>query len=69
MNKSILIVEDELSIRKFVRINLERNGFNVLEAGSGEEGIEIARKEKVDMVILDLMLPGIDGFEYAQYLF
>lgn len=68
MNKSILIVEDELSIRKFVRINLERNGFNVLEAGSGEEGIEIARKEKVDMVILDLMLPGIDGFEVCKVI-
>ncbi len=68
MDKSILIVEDEPSIRKFVRINLERNGFNVLEAGSGEEGIEIAREEKVDIVLLDIMLPGIDGFEVCKVL-
>lgn len=68
MNKSILVVEDESSIRKFIKINLERNSFNVFEAGSGEEGIEIARKEKVDIVILDLMLPGIDGFEVCKVL-
>lgn len=68
MNKSILIVEDESSIRKFVKINLERNGFNVFEAESGEQGIEIARKEKVDIVLLDIMLPGIDGFEVCKIL-
>lgn len=68
MDKSILIVEDEPSIRKFIKINLERNGFNVLEAGSGEEGIKIARKEKVDIVLLDIMLPGIDGFEVCKVL-
>lgn len=68
MNRTILIVEDESSIRKFIRINLEREGFNVLEAGSGEEGIEIAKKEKMDMVVLDLMLPGMDGFEVCKIL-
>ena len=68
MNETILIVEDEGSIRKFIKINLERNDFNVLEAESGEEGIEIARKEKIDIVILDLMLPGIDGFQVCKIL-
>ncbi|WMM26893.1 response regulator transcription factor [Tissierella sp. MB52-C2] len=68
MNKSILIVEDETSIRKFIRINLERNGFNVFEAGSGEEGIDIARKEEIDIVILDIMLPEIDGFQVCKIL-
>lgn len=68
MNKSILIVEDEMAIRKFVRINLERNGFNVLEAESGEEGIEIARTNKVDIALLDIMLPGIDGFQVCKIL-
>ncbi|MBU5257025.1 response regulator transcription factor [Tissierella praeacuta] len=68
MDKSILVVEDESSIRKFVKINLERNGFKVLEAESGEEGIAIARKEKIDMVILDIMLPGIDGFQVCKVL-
>lgn len=66
MNRTILIVEDEASIRKFIRINLERNGFNVLEAGTGEEGIEIGKKEHIDMAILDIMLPGIDGFEVCK---
>lgn len=68
MIKNILLVEDEASIRKFVKINLERSGFNVLEAESGEKGIEIARKEKVDIVLLDLMLPGIDGFKVCETL-
>ena len=68
MSDSVLIIEDEESIRKFVRINLERSGFKVLEAGSGEAGIDIARKEKVDIVILDLMLPGIDGFQVCKIL-
>lgn len=68
MNTSILIVEDELSIRKFIKINLERNGFNVFEAGSGEEGIELARSVKIDIVVLDVMLPGIDGFQVCKTL-
>ena len=68
MNNSILIIEDESSIRKFIKINLERNGFNVFEAESGEEGINIARKEKLDIVVLDIMLPGIDGFQVCKIL-
>lgn len=68
MDKSILVVEDESSIRKFIKINLERNGFNVLEAESGEEGVDIARKEKIDIVVLDIMLPGIDGFQVCEIL-
>lgn len=68
MTNNILLVEDEESIRKFVKINLERNGFNVFEAGTGEDGIDIARKEKIDIVVLDLMLPGIDGFEVCEIL-
>ncbi|HZK33194.1 MAG TPA: response regulator transcription factor [Tissierellaceae bacterium] len=68
MINNILLVEDEESIRKFVKINLERNGFNVFEAESGEEGLDIARNEKIDIVLLDLMLPGIDGFEVCRIL-
>lgn len=64
----ILIVEDEESIRKFIKINLERNSLAVLEASSGEEGLEIARSEDVDVVVLDIMLPGIDGFEVCKIL-
>ncbi len=68
LNNKILIVEDEEHIRKFVRINLERNGFIVLEAETGEKGIYITRTESIDVVVLDIMLPGIDGFEVCKIL-
>ncbi len=68
MDKTILIVEDESSIRKFVKINLERNGFKVFEAESGEEALSIARRENIDIAILDIMLPGIDGFQVCKIL-
>ena len=63
-----MLVEDEESIRKFVKINLEREGYTIFEAGSGEDGIEIARRELPDIVVLDIMLPGIDGFEVCKTL-
>lgn len=62
----ILLVEDEESIRKFTKINLEREGFQVLEAESGEKGIEIVKEHQPDVVILDLMLPGISGYEVCE---
>lgn len=68
MDISILIVEDEESIRRFIKINLERAGYIVREAGSGEEGIEIARRENIDILVLDIMLPGMDGFETCKIL-
>lgn len=64
----ILLVEDEESIRGFIKINLIRNGFEVIEAGSGEEGISKALNEKPDMAILDVMLLGIDGFQVCSVL-
>jgi len=67
MNK-ILLVEDESSIRGFLRINFERNNFKVFEAESGEEGLRIAAIEKPDVAILDVMLPGIDGFKVCEEL-
>ena len=68
MPKKVLIVEDEDSIRKFVKINLERSDFQVMEADTGEKGIEIARTEEIDIVVLDVMLPGMDGFEVCKTL-
>ena len=64
----ILLVEDEVSIRKFIKINLEREGFEVFEAGSGEEGLKIAEEKEPEIVLLDIMLPGIDGFEVCDRL-
>lgn len=68
MSNKVLLVEDEDSIRKFVKINLERSDFQVIEAETGEKGVEIARKEAIDIVVLDVMLPGIDGFQVCKIL-
>lgn len=64
----VLLIEDEIAIRKFTKINVEKVGFEVLEADSGEKGVEIALKEKPEVVILDVMLPGINGFEVCKIL-
>ena len=61
-----LIVEDELSIRKFIAINLSRNEFIIEEAECGEEALEKVETFKPLVVILDVMMPGIDGFEVCQ---
>lgn len=66
--KTVLVVEDESSIRGFIKINLERNDYNVLEAPTGETALKKARSENVDVVILDIMLPGIDGFKVCEIL-
>ena len=68
MARKILLVEDEDAIRKFVKINLEREGYQVFEAASGEDGIELAKREHPESVVLDIMLPGIDGFEVCRIL-
>lgn len=65
MNR-ILICEDEASIRTFLKINFERSGFTVFEAETGEEAVRIANLEKPDVAVLDVMLPGIDGFEVLR---
>ncbi|MCM2591909.1 response regulator transcription factor [Rossellomorea marisflavi] len=61
--KRIMIIEDEESIRGFIKINLKRYGYEVLEAGSAEEGIELLKAHGADILLLDVMLPGMDGFE------
>lgn len=68
MDKKIktLIVEDELSIRKFIAINLSRNEFEVEEADCGEVALEKFNIFKPSVVVLDVMMPGIDGFEVCQ---
>jgi len=68
MENKVLIIEDEASIRGFLKINFKRNNFIVIEASSGEEGIEKARLEKPSIVILDVMMPGIDGFATCEIL-
>ena len=67
MNR-ILIIEDEKDIVRLVKYNLEKQGFEVLSASDGASGLELARKEKPDLIILDLMLPKIDGLEICRTL-
>ena len=66
--KKILIIEDEESIRGFLKINLKRNGYEVIEADNGELGVKLALKEKPAIIILDVMLPGIDGFKVCKII-
>jgi DNA-binding response OmpR family regulator len=68
MKINIMVVEDEEPIRKFIKINLDREGYYVYEASSGEEALTTAENEKIDIAILDVMLPGIDGFEVLKEL-
>ena len=68
MDHLILLVEDEENIRKFTKINLEREGFQVIEAGTGEDGIDMVLEYNPDIVILDIMLPGMDGYEVCNIL-
>lgn len=68
MNNKIVIIEDENSIRGFLKVTFQRNNFIVIEAETGEEGIRKARLEKPDLVLVDIMLPGIDGFKVCKTL-
>jgi phosphate regulon transcriptional regulator PhoB len=64
----ILIVEDDRDIVEMVEYNLKQEGYTAVHAFNGEKGIELAGKEKPDLIILDLMLPAIDGFEVCKRL-
>ena len=66
--KSILVVEDEEDIQQLVSYNLVRAGFDVDCADSGEEALQRVREKKPDLILLDLMLPGIDGSEICRVL-
>ena len=66
--QKILVVEDEPDIRKLVNYNLAQERFKVLEAEDGEQGLKIVQRDKPDLVILDLMLPGLSGMELCKIL-
>jgi two-component system, OmpR family, alkaline phosphatase synthesis response regulator PhoP len=68
MAKKILVVDDEAHIRELVRFNLEKEGFSVIEAVDGVTAIKTVRSEKPELVVLDLMLPVIDGLEVCRTL-
>ncbi len=68
MPKNILIVEDDKFLRELIVQKVTKDGFNASEAVDGEEGIKKIREEKPDMVLLDLILPSIDGFEVLSLM-
>ncbi len=68
MPARVLIVDDEAPIRLLCRVNLEAEGMEVLEAGDGPSGLEAARTERPDVVLLDVMMPGLDGWRVAEML-
>ena len=65
-NKKILIVDDEERMLRFIRLNLEHDGFQVLEAIKGHEALDKMRTDMPDMILLDVMLPDLDGFEVLK---
>ncbi len=68
MNETILVVDDEPKIVKLARDYLEKSGFRVIAAGDGNAALSTARRDKPDLVVLDLMLPGMDGLDVCRAL-
>ena len=66
--QKILVVEDDLSFADLYRTELGNRGYRVLTAFTGGEGLSIAKKEKPDLILLDIMLPGMDGFSFIHAL-
>jgi DNA-binding response OmpR family regulator len=67
-NKKILVVDDEERMARFIRLNLEHDGFQVMEAYKGMQAVQVLRDQLPDVVLLDVMLPDIDGFEVLQLI-
>jgi len=65
---TVLVVDDEAPIRLLCRVNLEAEGMRVLEASDGESGLETARTERPDVILLDVIMPGRNGWEVAEEL-
>jgi DNA-binding response OmpR family regulator len=65
-NPQLLLVDDDPSILKFVQANLEVRGYTALIAADGKEAIRIAQKEKPDLILLDIVMPEMDGFEVCR---
>jgi two-component system response regulator VicR len=66
--KTVLIIEDEPALLDGLRVNLETEGYRVVGAHTGEKGIDLAMESRPDVIVLDVMLPGIDGFEVCRRL-
>lgn len=67
-NRSILVVDDEERMARFIRLNLEHDGFQVIEAYRGMKAIQVMRTEIPDLILLDVMMPDLDGFEVLKII-
>ncbi len=68
MPHTILTIEDQPDIRRLIRMTLEFKGYRVIESGDGVEGLRLARSEKPDLILLDVMMPGMDGLTVGRTL-
>ena len=64
----VLLVEDEANIRQGIKLNLELEGFEVVEADTGTKALKAAREQHFDIIILDVMLPELDGFQVCEHI-
>src|SRR5258707_2027332 len=67
MAKTILVVDDKASVTRLLRDYLTEHGFRIVTAGDGREALYVARHEKPDLVLLDIMMPEMDGFEFLRH--
>src|SRR5919199_3844963 len=65
---TVLVIDDEAPIRLLCRVNLEAEQMDVLEASDGPSGLEVARENHPDVILLDVMMPGLDGWRVAEHL-
>jgi len=68
MPETLLLVEDDKNISRLLQYNLEKAGFNIFIAHSGEEALTLVEDKEPDLIILDIMLPGMDGLEVCRHL-
>ncbi len=66
MDKKILIVDDEKNIRDIIIYNLKKEGYQILQAADGEEGVRLAMEEEPDLILLDIMMPKMDGYDACK---
>ncbi|MCD4705249.1 response regulator [bacterium] len=66
MSKKILVVEDERALAKVLKLKLEKSGFEIFNAFNGQEALDIVKKQKIDLILLDLVMPKMDGFGFLE---
>ena len=68
MSKRILLVEDQEDARRIIRDLLSANGYSLVEATTGEDGLKLAQSERPDLILMDIQLPGMDGYEVTRLI-